>query len=217
MRLSRRFPVFPRFPIMSGFGLKHSAHSLLPAGAWATYNTVRYYVGAWIHPYRERQVIALVLGSSTALCLTCILTSLIISASAIRLGWYYKPRSKHALLQCFLRYSSSILLVGPAVVNFILVFLWRNASDILESLKGRCHWDIDVVWTGFGGVCTDAPAWGFWLAGSLIRLLLTVALVVSYPNPSRTACSTARHKFLGPSGNSALEIAVMGRGWSQAP
>ena len=148
-------------------------------GAWATYNTVRYYVGAWLHPYRQRQVIALVLGSCTALCLACTVTSVIISASAPHLGWYYRPHSKHILLQGFLRYSSSILLFAPAFVNFILVFIWRNTSDIFNNLHGRCHWDIDVVWTGFGGVCEHGPEWGFWLAGSLVRLLLTAALVVS--------------------------------------
>ncbi|KAH9920823.1 uncharacterized protein BXZ73DRAFT_91857 [Epithele typhae] len=149
-------------------------------GSWATYCTVRYYVGAWLHPFQTRQIIALVLGSCTALCLACNVTSLVISAFAHRLGWYYRPHSKHELLQGFLRYSSSLLLIAPSIVNFVLVILWRNISDIKDSLQGRCHWDIDVVWSGFGGVCDDSPAFGFWLVGAIVRLLLTLALVLAY-------------------------------------
>ncbi|KAI0742883.1 hypothetical protein C8Q80DRAFT_1221257 [Daedaleopsis nitida] len=149
-------------------------------GGWATYNTARYYVGAVLHPYRERQVIALVLGSCTALCLACNLVSLIITVSAPRFGWWYRPRSKHVLLQGFLRYSSSLCLLAPSVVNLVLVFLWRAPSNGDNSISGRCHWDIDVVWTGLGGQCSNSPAWGFWLAGSIVRLLITAAILIAY-------------------------------------
>ncbi|KAI0693091.1 hypothetical protein C8T65DRAFT_668748 [Cerioporus squamosus] len=149
-------------------------------GGWAIYNTIRYYLGAWLHPYRERQVIALVLGSCTALCIACNAVSVIISATAPHLGWYYRPRSKHVLLQSFLHYSSSLCVLGPAVVNFVLVFLWRNTGDASNSLRGRCRWDIDVVWSGLGGECGHSPAWGYWVAGSSVRLILTAAFLIAY-------------------------------------
>ncbi|TFK92158.1 hypothetical protein K466DRAFT_643503 [Polyporus arcularius HHB13444] len=149
-------------------------------GAWAIYNTIRYYLAAWLHPYRERQVIALVLGSCTALCIACNAVSVIISATAPHLGWYYRPRSKHVLLQSFLHYSSSLFVLGPALVNFVLVFLWRNSQDTANSLRGRCRWDIDVVWSGLGGECGDSPAWGYWVAGSLMRLILTAVFLIAY-------------------------------------
>ncbi|KAI0758918.1 hypothetical protein C8Q74DRAFT_1300772 [Fomes fomentarius] len=148
-------------------------------GGWATYNTVRYYISAWLHPYRERQVVSLVLGSCTALCLAFNVISVVITATAPRFGWWYRPRAKHLLLQAFLRYSSSICLLAPAVVNVILVVLWRRTSDV-NTLQGRCHWDIDVVWAGLGGQCDQATPWGFWLAGSIVRLVLTAAIVIAY-------------------------------------
>ncbi|KAI0673148.1 hypothetical protein C8Q78DRAFT_969883 [Trametes maxima] len=147
---------------------------------WAVYNTVRYYVGAMLHQYRDRQIVGLVLGSCAALCIACLLVSIIIAASAPHLGWYYKPRSTNVLLQDFLNYSSSLCLLAPAVVNFVLVFFWRNPSDVLNSLRGRCHWDIDVVWSGLGGQCENSPAWGYWVAGSLVRLLLTSGVLIAY-------------------------------------
>ncbi|EIW56467.1 uncharacterized protein TRAVEDRAFT_65689 [Trametes versicolor FP-101664 SS1] len=148
--------------------------------SWAVYNTVRYYVGAMLHLYRDRQIINLVLGSCAAMSLACLLVSIIIAASAPHFGWYYRPRSTHVLLQDFLDYSSSLCLFAPAVVNFVLVFLWRDASDTVNSLRGRCHWDIDVVWSGIGGQCDPSPAWGYWLAGALIRLLVTGVILIAY-------------------------------------
>ncbi|KAJ2965894.1 hypothetical protein NUW54_g13963 [Trametes sanguinea] len=118
---------------------------------WAVYNTVRYFVGAMLHPYRDRQIVAIVLGSCAALSVACVLVSIIIDASAPQLGWYYKPRSTHVLLLDFLNYSSSFCVLAPAIVNFVLVLVWRDSADPLNSLRGRCHWDIDVVWSGLGG------------------------------------------------------------------
>ncbi|KAI1790544.1 hypothetical protein LXA43DRAFT_890718 [Ganoderma leucocontextum] len=149
-------------------------------GGWATYNTVRYYMGAFLHHFRGRQIISLVLGSCTAFCVACNFVSVVITASAPHLGWYYRPRSKHILFKCFLHYSSSISLFLPAVVNLILTCLWRNTASVENSIRGRCHWDIDVVWSGLGGQCDDSAAWGFWLAGSLVRLILTAGILTTY-------------------------------------
>ena len=149
-------------------------------GGWATYSTVRYYIGAFLHHVRERQVISLVLGSCTASCVACNTLSVVITASAPHLGWYYKPRSKYIFFKCLLHYSSSISLLTPALVNLILTFLWRNTANVENGIRGRCYWDIDVVWSGLGGQCDDSPAWGFWLAGSLVRLILTAGILVRF-------------------------------------
>jgi hypothetical protein len=80
------------------------------------------------------------------------------------------PRASHIL--------ASFLLFAPAVVNFVLVFVWRNTESNL-SLRGRCHWGFDVVWVGVGGQCTtDSPAWGVWLTTAIFRLALTAAVLV---------------------------------------
>ena len=78
-----------------------------------------------------------------------------------------------------LHFLVSFFLFTPAVVNLVLVFVWRHAGSGL-SLRGRCHWNLDVVWVGMGGQCVpDAPAWGVWLAAAISRLILTAIVLVS--------------------------------------
>ena len=78
-----------------------------------------------------------------------------------------------------LHFLVSFFLFTPAVVNLVLVFVWRHAGSGL-SLRGRCHWNLDVVWVGVGGQCVpDAPAWGVWLAAAISRLILTAIVLVS--------------------------------------
>jgi len=70
-------------------------------------------------------------------------------------------------------------LLAPAIVTFILVFAWRNTADIDMRFRGRCHWDIDVVWSGPGSRCErHAPSWGAWLAASIVRLVFTLVVLV---------------------------------------
>jgi hypothetical protein len=72
----------------------------------------------------------------------------------------------------------SFFLFAPAAVNLALIFAWRNTRSEF-SLRGRCHWNLDVVWTGVGGQCpVHAPAWGVWLAAAISRFVLTVAILV---------------------------------------
>lgn len=48
------------------------------------------------------------------------------------------------------------------------------------SLVGQCRWDIDVVWGGRSGQCPEGPAkWGGWLAGAIVRFILTLLFSVS--------------------------------------
>ncbi|OSX58038.1 hypothetical protein POSPLADRAFT_1061124 [Postia placenta MAD-698-R-SB12] len=153
---------------------------LIIIGAWTTYNAVRYYVAFAIYQYYERQVIVLTLGTSTALSTAFTLTSLAFKFFAPRLGWRDRPRAPHVVLQALLNYSSSVFLLGPAIVNFVFVFLWRHSDNPVNTLRGRCHWDIDVFWSGLGSACPRGPSWGFWLAGALVRLLLTIVVIGCY-------------------------------------
>ena len=82
---------------------------------------------------------------------------------------------RHALL-----FLVAFFLFAPAVVNLVLVFVWRHVGSSL-SLRGRCHWNVDVVWVGVGGQCVPhAPAWGVWLAAAISRLALTAIVLVRY-------------------------------------
>ncbi|KAI0946294.1 hypothetical protein AcV7_010309 [Taiwanofungus camphoratus] len=163
--------------------LRWTRRSLLVIiGAWAIFNTVRYFVASTIYKSRDRQIILLVLGTSTALSVASIIASLTIAAFAPHLGWAYRHNAPHIVVQTVLKYLASALLLGPAVVNLVLVFVWRHSTDAISTLLGRCHWDIDVVWSGTGRRCdtSHSPAWGYWIAGSVVRVILTLIVLVIY-------------------------------------
>ncbi|KZT00280.1 uncharacterized protein LAESUDRAFT_560262 [Laetiporus sulphureus 93-53] len=147
---------------------------------WATYNTVRYFLAFATYKYRKRQIITLALGSSTALSLTLLILSLVISVFAPRLGRIYRIDAPHVVLQTVLNYASSTLLLAPAIVNLVLTSLWRHSANSNYTLVGRCHWDIDVVWSGLGKRCASSPAWQYWVAGAAVRVALTAAFVAAY-------------------------------------
>ncbi|KAI0691808.1 hypothetical protein BC835DRAFT_1521174 [Cytidiella melzeri] len=149
---------------------------------WATYNTTRYFLAFTIYTSHDRQVILLVLGSVAVLSLALALTSQLLRTFAPHFGWNHATNSLYSRTQICLNSISSILLLGPAVVNVVFVVLWRRSPDKAQSLQGRCHWDIDVVWSGTGFECDAATAidWGFWLAGALVRLVLTALILGAY-------------------------------------
>ncbi|KIP03030.1 hypothetical protein PHLGIDRAFT_130393 [Phlebiopsis gigantea 11061_1 CR5-6] len=148
---------------------------------WAVYNTIRYFIAFSIYTARDRQIALLVLGSAAALSFALLVSSLLLSLLAPHLGWKYRFRSGYTRIQALLSYMASFLLLGPAVVNVVFIALWRDSSDPGLSIHGRCHWDIDVLWTGTGFECdvNDAVPWGSWLAGSVIRLFLTAGVIIA--------------------------------------
>ena len=149
-------------------------------GAWAVFTTIRYAVAVTIYVSNDRKTILIVLASVSAFTVTLVLASIILSIFSRTLGWDITRRSPYITVQSLLGYSTSLSVLGPAVTNFVLVFLWRNASDTADSLRGRCSWDIDVTWSGTGGQCTAGHAkdWGLWLGGAVFRLLFTFTAVV---------------------------------------
>ena len=160
------------------FLVRHSADQCRILGAWATYNTIRYFIAFTIYPYHDRQLILLALGTCSTLSLTLLAVSVLIDIFAPHLGWVYRPNAPHAIVQTILIYLSSALLFAPAVVNLAFVFLWRHPLDPINTLVRRCRWDIDVFWSGLGSQCNAARSWAEWLAGSLVRLVLTLAILV---------------------------------------
>ncbi|EMD30901.1 hypothetical protein CERSUDRAFT_120243 [Gelatoporia subvermispora B] len=162
------------------------------AGAWAVVNTIRYFLAVALYPSRTRRIVAVALGAGTALSLALELASFGVATLAPRFGRRKAYRSPHVLAQCTLGYLASFLLLGAAAVNFALVFAWRRTPDRVNTLQGRCQWDIDVVWSGEGEQCGGAPAWGFWLVGALVRLLLTLVILVAYHVASHKYAATRR-------------------------
>ncbi len=77
-----------------------------------------------------------------------------------------------------MQFFVSFFLIAPAIVNLVFVLVWRHAKSSL-SLRGRCHWGIDVVWIGVGGQCASgAPVFGVWLTAAILRLVLTTVVLV---------------------------------------
>ncbi|KAI0252252.1 hypothetical protein BJV78DRAFT_366472 [Lactifluus subvellereus] len=160
---------------------------LLIMGSWASYTTVRYFIAYGIYADHTRQWVALPLAISSLLS---IFVAAFLALSRVFL--YYltddRPhlRSPGKPLRHALHLLASFLLFAPAVVNLALVFVWRNTESGL-SLRGRCHWDLDVVWAGVGGQCTtNSPAWGVWLTATIFRFALTAAVLIAYHVTSRT-------------------------------
>lgn len=148
-------------------------------GAWATYNAIRYFIAYAFYTSSTAQTVSLALGSCTTFSVALLLTSALIASFAPHLiSARMSNRFLHAI-RVTLRYLASFFLLGPAIVSFVLLFLWRNASDPDLRFRGRCHFDIDVVWTGPGSRCEPhAPAWGAWLAASIVRLVFTFGVIV---------------------------------------
>jgi len=149
------------------------------SGAWAVYNTVRYFVAFESYSTSGAQAASLVLGTSTTLSISLLAASALISAfSTYLVSTCISHRLLH-VTRIYLRYLATFFLLAPAIVTFAFVFAWRNTSNSDLRFRGRCRWDIDVVWSGPGSRCEPhAPSWGTWLAASIVRLIFTLMIVV---------------------------------------
>ncbi len=146
--------------------------------AWAVYNAVRYLVAFANNSSRTVQTYLLVLGTASSASLALIIFSQLLRLS--KLGWSRKS-SLYTRLRTFLEWTSSILLLGPAVVNVVLVVAWKHSTDLSRSVSDRCSWDIDVLWSSKDHQSNSGCAvpWGFWIAGAVIRLAVTTLILVS--------------------------------------
>jgi hypothetical protein len=145
-----------------------------------------------LYTERTRQIALLTLGSSVALSLFSSLLSLLLSIFAPHLGWKHNTRSLYTRIQILLVYSTSILLLAPAIANLVFVAIWRRSSNPALSSEGRCRWDIDILWSGNGFACDAKRAvpWGYLLAGSVVRLALTASIIVRIlRSDTRISCS----------------------------
>ncbi|KAH9068076.1 hypothetical protein EDB83DRAFT_681475 [Lactarius deliciosus] len=156
-------------------------------GSWASYTTIRYFIAYAVYSESSiRQSVALSLGISSLLSLL-VAAALALSVVVPRHFTLSRPlsRSLGKSLRHVSQFLASFFLFVPAAVNLALVFSWRNTGSEI-SLRGRCHWGLDVVWVGVGGQCTPhAPAWGVWLAAAVSRFVLTTAILITYHFVSR--------------------------------
>ena len=83
----------------------------------------------------------------------------------------------------FLTCLSSALVIGLTIINLVLVNVWRRPSNPAQfdrSVQGRCHWDLDVVWSGTGMACADEEDKSFdaWLGAAITRSVASAVLMV---------------------------------------
>jgi hypothetical protein len=148
-------------------------------GAWATYNTGRYLAAFMSYSASGAQAATLALGTFTTLSISLLVASALISSFSTYIVTLQITSKLLHRIRAVLRGLATFFLLLPAIVAFALVFAWRNASEPELRFRGRCHWDIDVVWSGPGSRCeANAPTWGTWLAASLLRLIFTLITVV---------------------------------------
>ncbi|KAG9025072.1 hypothetical protein FS837_005098 [Tulasnella sp. UAMH 9824] len=86
------------------------------------------------------------------------------------------------LVQQGVLFLGSVSLLIPTLFHLAFVSLWRHRSPAgsTMSLVGQCRWDIDVVWGGRSGQCPDGPAkWGGWLAGAIVRFIVTLLFSIA--------------------------------------
>ncbi|KAJ7123691.1 hypothetical protein C8R44DRAFT_735326 [Mycena epipterygia] len=147
---------------------------------WALYTTVRYFLAFAVYQSSTGQVVALVLATVGSVSFAVLFATAVIPF--LQLYLLGRNISIDALLtvRMVLRYISSVLLLGPAVVNFALVFAWRSSSDVALDMGKRCDVDIDVVWSIRSHQSCPIPSWGAWLALSIARLLVTLAVLTIY-------------------------------------
>jgi hypothetical protein len=126
------------------------------------------------------RLLCLVLGICTAATVALYICSQVIEY--IRRKIDYRTQTSKYLI--FLRHSlhllSSTFVLGPAVVNLIFVFVWRNSPDSRYNLHNRCHIDIDSIWSVEHNFCiAQSPAWGIWISIAAVRAAVTLLALVS--------------------------------------
>ena len=113
-----------------------------------------------------------------------------------------QPRD-HILIKRFLFfivYLSSLCIFAIALINAILVPIWRYGTpsepfSVAHSLQGRCKWDVDVIWTGTGNQCRRDPApYGAFVAAAVTRTVLTAGLLVAFHLAQRQYAIAARSR-----------------------
>lgn len=152
------------------------------------YTAVRYFIAFALYNDPIRHRISLALGIS---CFLAFVTLILLALRTLVPTNLRHLLPLKALTRQAVPYLASLLQVGPAIVNLVFVFIWRNTE-----LFGRCDWDLDVVWRGQTGQCPGALPWGVWLAGGIARLVITMAVLVGVPFSSCVHAISANHARL---------------------
>ena len=120
------------------------------------------------------------LGTSSGLSCAFSLCALVLSIVKRKLLLRGLPIKHLDYICSSFHYLSSICLLGPAVTNFVYLFIWNHSTNPHYSLNRRCHVDIDVIWSTSTHLCNDeAPSTAIWIILSSLRLAVTLFIIVS--------------------------------------
>lgn len=148
------------------------------SGAFAVYNTIRYFLAYTIYNSKDGQSLSLSMGISTGFAFTLLVCAAILATFQPYLLAHQIPLRPLLLCRTVMHMLASFFIFGPAVVNTTLLFIWKKSTDPELNFLQRCHVDIDVIWSVSNAQCKPA-SWGVWLTLSLVRLLLTLSILVS--------------------------------------
>lgn len=154
-------------------------------GGWAIYNTTRYLITFSNGGISLGYGLSLFLGISAALSTGAAFASLTFPCILA----FSRTAPSHSTLPLRrVRIAFSLLASSfteiPAITNLVLTTVWRNeatAPSFELDYTQRCHWDIDVIWSGpTKAVCvtSNKAAWSTWLAAAIIRFILTNLILV---------------------------------------
>lgn len=126
------------------------------------------------------QIFSLALGASAGLSFALTSCASILAVAQTRL--LLRGISVRSLMSLgtVLQYLASCCLLGPSIVNFVLLFIWRNTSDLELLIRHRCRLDVDLLWSTTNHLCNRKnKTWGMWIALATFRLLATLIIIVS--------------------------------------
>ncbi|KAF5329386.1 hypothetical protein D9619_008953 [Psilocybe cf. subviscida] len=151
--------------------------------AWAAFNSIRYFMTCSIYGKESTlgRLLCILLGTCTAAAVALYLCSQ--SIEYVRRTIHSRPPISRKLihLRQSLHIISSIFVLGPAVVNLVFVFVWRNSSNSRYNLHNRCHIDIDGIWSVERNFCiAQSPAWSVWISIAAIRAVATFLALITY-------------------------------------
>jgi hypothetical protein len=144
-------------------------------GIWSAYSTTRYIIAYLRYISIPGLAVSLALASSSTISFALLLTSL-----ALRNLFAPTLHTLHFILDTL----ASGLIIVPAVVSLVFVFVWKGVGESEVRVQGRCGGlDVDVVWSFRKARCDGNSAravpWLFWLELGVLRVVLSLILVVS--------------------------------------
>ncbi|RDB17602.1 hypothetical protein Hypma_001041 [Hypsizygus marmoreus] len=148
-------------------------------GAFAVYNTIRYFLAFTIYDSPDGQTVSLAMGICTGASLAFMACAYILSIFQPHLLIQQIPLRTVLLSRTAFHALASFTLLAPALVNMVFLFMWKNSGIPELNVLQRCHVDIDVIWTASSSPCRPS-GWVAWLALSIVRLVVTISIIILY-------------------------------------